>query len=197
MSKFYYYSRILLKLRGKAIKDSSLSRKTKIGSGSWVIRSEIERCTYTGYECKIFDTSISSFCSIGHNVSIGVSNHPINLISTSPIFYEKNNILKTNIQVKNRENIKRTRIDSDVWIGSGTFVKAGVHIAKRTIIGMASVLTKDRGPYEIWAGNLARLIKKRFNDDKINRIIEVNWEEWNIKKIRNNTNFLYQIVVDE
>ena len=44
---------------------------------------------------------------------------------------------------------------------------------------MGSVLTHDVGPYEIWAGNPARLIRKRFPDDICSRLVESEW--WNLK----------------
>lgn len=43
---------------------------------------------------------------------------------------------------------------------------------------MGSVVTKDVGPYEIWAGNPARFIRKRFDEDIIKRLLGSEW--WNL-----------------
>ena len=51
------------------------------------------------------------------------------------------------------------------------------------MIGMGSIVTKDIGPYEIWAGNPARLIRKRFDDETIDAFEKMKWWEWNDNKI--------------
>ena len=51
----------------------------------------------------------------------------------------------------------------------------GVHIADGVVIGAGSVVLKDVGPYEIWAGNPARFIRKRFDEDTIERLLKVQW----------------------
>jgi len=48
---------------------------------------------------------------------------------------------------------------------------------------MGSIVTKDIGPYEIWAGNPARLIRKRFDDETIDAFEKMKWWEWNDNKI--------------
>ena len=80
----------------------------------------------------------------------------------------------------------RTTIGNDVWIGTGAMVKAGVTIADGAVIGMGSVVTKDVGPYEIWAGNPARLIKKRLPEDEADRLASLKWWEWDDAKITQN-----------
>jgi serine acetyltransferase len=56
-------------------------------------------------------------------------------------------------------------------------IKGGIKIGNGSVIGMGSVVTKDIGDYEIWAGNPARLIRKRFDDDTISELLKVEW--WN------------------
>ena len=73
---------------------------------------------------------------------------------------------------------------NDVWIGEGCKVKAGIRIDNGAILGMGSVLTKDVGPYEIWAGNPARFIRKRFDDKTIEKLVESEWWEWEDTKIK-------------
>ena len=53
-------------------------------------------------------------------------------------------------------------IGSDVWIHDGSIVLYQVtHLPDGFILGAGSVLTKNPGPYEIWAGNPARKIGER------------------------------------
>jgi chloramphenicol O-acetyltransferase type B len=58
-----------------------------------------------------------------------------------------------------------TKIGNDVWIGAEALIMPGIKIADGAVIGARAVVTKNIGPYEIWGGNPARLIKKRFSDD--------------------------------
>ena len=47
------------------------------------------------------------------------------------------------------------------FIGTGTIISKDVRIGRNVIVGAGSVVTKDIPDNEIWAGNPARLIKKR------------------------------------
>jgi serine acetyltransferase len=66
----------------------------------------------------------------------------------------------------------------------------GIKIADGAIIGARFVVTKNVGPYEVWAGNPAKLIRKRFSDDVIELLLKIQWWNWNIEKIRENIDVL-------
>jgi len=65
-----------------------------------------------------------------------------------------------------------------VWIGYGAIIKAGVTIEDGAVIGAGSVVTKNVPPYAIWAGVPAREVRKRFEDDMIQALLELRWWEW-------------------
>lgn len=52
-------------------------------------------------------------------------------------------------------------IKKGAYIGANTVICKPVTIGEGAIIGASSVVTKDIPPFEIWAGNPARFIKKR------------------------------------
>ena len=58
---------------------------------------------------------------------------------------------------------------------------------------MGSIVTKDIGPYEIWAGNPARMIRKRFPEEKIEKILETEWWNWEDTKIENFANIMNNV----
>jgi hypothetical protein len=60
----------------------------------------------------------------------------------------------------------------------------------RAVIGVRSVVTKNVRPYEVWAGNPAKLIRKRFSDDAIELLLKIQWWNWDIEKIRTNIDVL-------
>jgi virginiamycin A acetyltransferase len=83
-----------------------------------------------------------------------------------------------------------TIIGNDVWIGCNATFMPGVKIFDGAIIGANSTVTKNVGPYEVWAGNPAKLIRKRFSDDVIELLQKIQWWNWDIEKIRANIDVL-------
>ena len=72
-----------------------------------------------------------------------------------------------------------TIIGNDVWIGNRSLVLQGVKIGDGAIIGAGSVVTKNVEPYTIVAGNPARVIRKRFDEDTISKLQKTQW--WNLE----------------
>lgn len=176
----YLFSKLIKKVYLPAIKKSEIDKTSSICSGAHVVESSVDKFSYVGNYCTVINTKIGKFCSIADNCIIGGANHPINWVSTSPVFHQGRNILKRHFSNHEFESSIRTNIGSDVWIGNNCLIKGGITINHGAVIGMGSVLTKDVGPYEIWAGNPARLIKKRFSNEVIEFLIENEW--WNLEE---------------
>ncbi len=160
------------------LQDSYVDKKAAICSGSRFYRSEIGKYSYVGKNTFVTNCSIGSFTSISGNCYIGGTSHPLNWVSTSSVFHKWENIFKKNFSRFEYDIFKETRIGNDVWIGEGTKIKAGVTIADGAVIGMGSIVTKDIGPYEIWAGNPAHKIRDRFSPEIIDRIRKTQWWDW-------------------
>lgn len=171
----YYISKLFKKLRLKAVKNSILSNSSKIHSGSLFVNSSISRYSYCGYDCNFINTDIGSFCSIASNVTCGSASHPIHFVSTSPCFLSHKSCIKKKFSKFDYLPVIRTTIDSDVWIGDGVFIKAGVEVGVGAVIGMGSVVTKDVPPYSIVAGNPASIIRKRFSEEMIEKLLQSKW----------------------
>ena len=141
-----------------------MHKTSKVESGTTIINSSMDRHSFCGYDCNINYCDIGAFVSIASRVSIGGSMHPIEFVSTSPVFLSHKDSVKTKFARHDYFNIARTKIGNDVWIGEGVFIKSGVTIGDGAVVGMGSVVTKDVPPYTIFAGNPARLIRKRFTE---------------------------------
>lgn len=183
----YIVARVLSK-KPSAIRNSSVHKMAAVGNGALIVNSSIGRYTYV-YGSSLLHTNLGSFSSIGFDCTIGGGRHPVDWVSSSPVFYSKNNSLKTSFAEKPFDEYVQTNIGNDVWIGSRTRIKGGVTIGDGAIVGMGSIVTKDIPPYEIWAGNPARFIRKRFDDETIEKLQKLQWWNWDEDKLRKYGNF--------
>lgn len=171
------WNKVLKKSSGYAIHDSHIDKTSKIESGCNIVSVEMGRYSFCGYDCEIVNTEIGSFCSIANNVKIGGARHPIEWVSTSPVFYYGRDSVRKKFSTFAREKDKHTIIGNDVWIGANAIVIQGVKIGNGSVIGAGAVVTKDVGDYEIVAGNPAHLIRKRFDEETIEELLDSEW--WN------------------
>ena len=180
----YYWAKILKKLRGKAIKNSRINRDASIGAGSTVVNTEMGKYSYCGYDCLLVNVSIGAFCSISDNVVVGGGNHPLNWVSTSSAFHKSAGCISKRLARCDYDGSDaHTTIGSDVWIGNGVHIKPGVKIGDGAVIGMGSVVTKDVEPYAIVAGNPAKIIRKRFDEETILKLLNTKWWTWEDERI--------------
>ena len=126
----------------------------------------------------ITDTDIGAFTSIGAYCQIGGGQHPIDYVSTSPVFWGNKNRFRKNYGHELVETSKRVQIGNDIWIGFGCFIKADVKIGSGAVIGANSVVTHDVEPYIIVSGTSARVIRKRFPDETVAKLNEIKWWDW-------------------
>jgi len=175
----YYFAELMRKIQIAAIKNSVIHKTSKIMAGCHIVNSNIGRYSYVGYDSNVNNTEIGNFCSIAGGCSIGGASHPVDWISTSPVFHAGNNCLKKNFSTNEYLNWKKTIIGNDVWIGEKCLIKAGITIGNGAVIGMGGVLTKSVNPYEIWAGNPARLIRIRFDTITVDKLKKNNWRNKN------------------
>lgn len=132
---------------------------------------------------------IGSFCSIAQNVTIFAGGeHNLNWVTTYPLRIAFGHSLAE--QAGHPRTKGRTTIGNDVWIGYGTTVLSGVTIGDGAVIGAGTVVVKDVPPYAIVAGNPAKLIRCRFDEVTITKLLEIAWWTWPLEKIEANISIL-------
>ena len=132
---------------------------------------------------------IGKFCSIacGAKFLFNSANHALSSLSTYPfsLFFEEWGLEKKDV-TKAWDNKGDIVIGNDVWIGYEAVILAGVTIGDGAIIGTRAVVTKDVPPYTIVGGVPAKPIKRRFPEETISALLEVQWWNWSEERIARN-----------
>ena len=81
-----------------------------------------------------------------------------------------------------------TVVGNDVWIGMEAVIMPGVSIGDGAVVGAKAVVTHDVPPYAIVAGNPAKVVKTRFDQRTVDRLLKVAWWDWPVDKIGRNLN---------
>lgn len=126
--------------------------------------------------------TVGKFCSIAENVTIMLGgNHRIDWVTTYP-FPEK--FAEFEGLPGHPATKGSVEIGNDVWIGKDVLILSGVAIGDGAVLAARSVITKDVPPYAIVGGNPARVIKYRFDEATIRKLLDIKWWNWPIDKIR-------------
>ncbi len=128
---------------------------------------------------------IGKFCAIAREVRFIMNggNHSQAGISTYPFFIFKNGWDRITPDAAIKGD---TIVGNDVWIGYDATIMPGVHIGDGSIIASKSVVTRDVPPYAIVGGNPAEVIRYRFDEETIAKLLEITWWDWPVEKITNN-----------
>lgn len=127
---------------------------------------------------------IGKFCQIGAGVEFVMNgaNHQMNAVSTYPFYifgsWDQSAPSKEDLPFKGD-----TVVGNDVWIGQNSTILPGVHIGDGAIIGLNSVVTRDVPPYTIVAGNPAKTVRKRFDDELIALLLKLKWWDKSVEEI--------------
>lgn len=127
------------------------------------------------------NVSIGKFCCIADNLVVGLNEHPFSDFSSYRFSGIASPVRKYVQEPKEKET--NTFIGNDVWIGQDVLIKGGVTIGNGAVIGARSVVTKNVPPYAVVAGVPARVIKYRFEKEKIDYLQRLQWWDWDLQRI--------------
>lgn len=124
---------------------------------------------------------VGRYCSFGTGIQRLYANHPLDDICTHPIFHLK----EFGCVTENNNPTYSLEIGNDVWIGVNVIITCKCrYIGDGVVVGAGSVVTHDLEPYGIYAGNPARLIRYRFDENTRNRIMQSKWFELNPNQLK-------------
>lgn len=125
--------------------------------------------TYSAEESSLKRADFGRYCSIADHVQCGLPLHHIETVSTHPLLEGATLVTA------------RTKIGNDVWIGSGAKLlgrNGAVEIGDGAVVAAGAIVTKDVPPYAIVAGAPARVIRYRFSQNVIKKLLAIKWWDW-------------------
>ena len=166
------------------IKPTIKNENIIVGEFSYIADYEFESHVTHLYSFNNDKLIIGKFCQIASGVEfiMNGANHQMNSVSTFPFYTLEG--WKQTPPTQNDLPIKGdTVIGNDVWIGQNATILPGVRIGDGAIIGANSVVGSNVEPYTIVAGNPARMIRKRFDDELIDILEKIKWWDKSIDEI--------------
>jgi phosphonate metabolism protein (transferase hexapeptide repeat family) len=161
--------------------NSRIGAWTALGENSSLIDSSFGDYSYTDGNVRILYSEIGKYCSIASSVRINPPNHPQWRVTQHHMTYRRR---QYRLGEADDESIFQWRkehactIGHDVWIGHGATIMPGVSIGTGAVIGSGAVVTRDVGPYQVAVGVAAKVIKQRFPDKVVERLLDIKWWDW-------------------
>ena len=166
------------------VKPAIKNKNIIIGDFTYFADTDFEKHVTHHYDFIGDKLIIGKFCQIaaGVNFVMNGANHQMNAVTTFPFYIFEG--WKQQVPPLNKMPLKGdTIIGNDVWIGQNVTILPGVHIGDGAIIGLNSVVGSDVAPYTIVAGNPAKVIRKRFDNQLIKLLLKLKWWDKSIKEI--------------
>ena len=155
-----------------------------VGEFTYIADSEFESHVTHFYPWSRDRLIIGKFCQIASGVEFVMNdaNHQMNAVSTFP-FYTLEGWDMPVPEPSDMPFKGDTVIGNDVWIGQNAVILPGVHIGDGAIIGANSVVGTDVEPYTIAAGNPAKVLRKRFDAELTELMLEFKWWDKSVEEI--------------
>lgn len=174
--------------------NTTLSPKALLYAPYKIIDSTIGDYSYLSHGAKLSQVTIGKCCSIGPNLLAGQGIHPIDGISTAPMFYsaQKQNGITFSETDKLLER-KPIVIGNDVFIGANVTILDGVTIGDGAVIGAGAVVSKDIPAYAIAVGVPIQILKYRFEVPVIEKLLTLKWWDWPEEKLKTVEQYFFDV----
>lgn len=175
-------------------KNSFFEGHNSISNNTEFSNSYLGLGSYIAVNSVIRYAKIGRFCAVGDNVRTGLGLHPTtDFVSIHPAFFSlmkpagftfsKTQLFEEHKFSRVGLNKYTCIIGNDVWIGNNALIMDGIEIGDGAIIAAGAVVTKNVTPYSIVGGVPAKLIKYRFSEIQIQKLLDIKWWNWNFNEI--------------
>lgn len=179
----------------------------RLGDNAWFLNSVMGYASYVSDYSFIKNTLIGRYTCIANEVMTVAGNHPVSFASVHPAFYsvaQKPSYVKQSkfdeFHYLNSKKRISVEIGNDVWIGARATILEGITVGDGAVVAAGAIVTKDVPPYAIVGGVPAKIIKYRFDEETIQKLLKLKWWEkdqaWikshagdfdNVEKVLSNT----------
>ena len=163
-----------------SIRDSTLAAWTAVGARTSITESSLDEYSYVVNDCQIIYAQIGKFCSIAAASRLNPGNHPLERAALHHFTYRS---ASYDLGGDDAEFFQWRRdrpvvLGNDVWIGHGAVVLPGVSVGSGAVLGAGAVATKDIPPFAIAVGIPARVLRFRFPEPIVERLLRLAWWNW-------------------
>jgi acetyltransferase-like isoleucine patch superfamily enzyme len=181
----------------------------RLGVGTWALKEKIS----VGKYCSIADQVV--IFTGGNRHTDFAANYPVDVLGSvprnssdskrrsvgaSPVIFNTLRRVAQSIPYlqigRSYLGTKNTTIGNDVWIGFGALIMGGVAVGDGAVVAAGSVVFSEVPPYAVAAGNPARVIRSRFSQRTVERLLRIRWWDWPEDKIRQNLDWFYRPISD-
>lgn len=190
--------------------DSLLKGSVRFERPAWLFSHRIKGCTIGAFtfmnaagSTSMYRSVLGRYSQIGESSIIGPPEHPMDWFSNHPFAFTRPQHIPAMYEFDDfvrlaptdtdepawAENEPGTIIGNEAYIGAGSYVKRGVTIGDGAVIGARSVVTRDIPPYAIAVGSPARVLKYRFPESVIERLLTLRWWDYDLAPWKNQVDF--------
>jgi phosphonate metabolism protein (transferase hexapeptide repeat family) len=169
------------------VQQATLGAYCEVGARTMLLDVTMGDYSYVVNDSQITYTTIGKFCSIAAMTRINPGNHPMHRATQAHFTYRASAYFPgetDEAEFFEWRRSHRVHIGHDVWIGHGAIVLPGRSIGNGAVIAAGAIVTKDVPAYTIVGGNPARAIKRRFPEAIADRLIALEWWDWDHETLR-------------
>lgn len=149
---------------------------------------------YSNHDAKLV---VGNFCSIAGGVSIYLGgNHRHDWVTTYPFGHIHQNTFDSYNGAGHPSTKGDVIIGNDVWIGANAIIMSGVTLGDGVVVANNSHVVSNAEPYSLVGGNPAKFIKYRFEPEQIEKLLQIQWWNWDDVKINEYTQLLCNVDID-
>ena len=177
----------------------------------WVFAHRLKHCAIGAFtffnaagKTSVYRTRMGRYAQIGESSIIGPPEHPMDWFSSHPFAFTRPDEVPVMYQLEDFERLapsadagpswaskqpNETLIGHEVYIGARSFIKRGVTIGDGAVVGAGSVVTRDVPPFAIVVGTPAKVVRQRFSDAIVERLMALQWWHYDLAPWREQIDF--------